>query len=72
MSDSSLVRVLSLVVVMVVVGYARYGIGLARLNKQGVDEGEGETQEALTAKKWALVAAFLYMVGMLSVAGLFM
>lgn len=72
MFDSSLVRFLSLVLVMIIVGYARYGIGYARLKKQGSVEPAAKKQLSLTSKKYSLVAAFLYMVAMVSVAGLFM
>ncbi len=72
MFDNSFVRFLSVAVVMFAVGYIRYGVGLARLKREGEVEEKARTAMATTAKKWSLVAAFLYMVGMVSVAGLFL
>lgn len=71
MFDSSVVRFLSLLVVMLVVGFGRYGVASARLRKRGVEESAAKSQAKLTAKKYSLIAAFLYMVAMVSVAGLF-
>lgn len=72
MLDSSLFRFLSLLLVMLVVGFIRYGIGSARLRKDGTEDQSAKSKIAQSAKKYSLVAAFLYMVAMVSVAGLFM
>jgi hypothetical protein len=71
MFDSSLVRFFSLMVVMLVVGFGRYGIASAGLRKRGEEDGKAKMQAKQSAKKYSLIAAFLYMVAMVSVAGLF-
>ena len=57
--------------VMLIVGYGWMPIGLARLKKKGVEESAARTQVKQEAKKYSIIAAFLYMVAMVSVAGLF-
>ena len=71
MPESSIIRFLSVMAVMLVVGFGWFQIGLARLKKQGVDESAARTQAKQEAKKYSIIAAFLYMVAMVSVAGLF-
>ncbi len=71
MLGSSLVRSLFVIGVMLVVGFGWYPIGLARLKKNGVAEPAAKKQAKLAAKKYSIIAAFLYMVAMVSVAGLF-
>lgn len=70
MFDNSLIRFLSLLLVMVVVGFAGYGIRYSRLRKRGVEDPAAKSQAKQSAKKYSLIAAFLYMVAMVSVAGL--
>jgi hypothetical protein len=72
MFDSSLIRFISLMLVMAVVGFGWYVIDLSRFQKKGIEKAEAVSQAAKRAKKSALIAAFLYMVSMVSVAGLFM
>lgn len=72
MPESSIIRAISVVVVMLVVGYVWFPIGLSRLKKQGVEEPAARKQAKLEARKYSLIAAFLYMVAMVSVAGLFL
>ncbi len=69
---NSLIRGTSVIVVMVIVGFAWSKIGAARLQKQGVEAAAAKTQAGQTARKASLIAAFLYMVAMVSVAGFFM
>ncbi|MFP4430988.1 MAG: hypothetical protein ACLFPV_07045 [Spirochaetaceae bacterium] len=71
MFDSSLVRFLTLLAVMLVVGFGRYAIAAARLRKRGEEDAKAKSQAKQSAKKYSLIAAFLYMVAMVSVAGLF-
>ncbi|MFW6252595.1 MAG: hypothetical protein ACOC4F_01580 [bacterium] len=71
MLGSSFVRFLFVLSVMVIVGFGWYPIGLSRLKKKGVDEAAAKKQAKLAAKKYAIIAAFIYMVAMVSVAGLF-
>ncbi|TVQ97826.1 MAG: hypothetical protein EA403_14690 [Spirochaetaceae bacterium] len=69
---NSLIRGTSVIVVMVIVWFAWSKIGAARLQKQGVEAAAAKTQVSQTARKASLIAAFLYMVAMVSVAGFFM
>ncbi len=68
----SLVRIVSVLVVILVVGLPWYRISLSRLTRAGVEEAKAKPKAAQRAKTSSLVAAFLYMVAMVSVAGLFM
>ncbi len=68
----SLLRIVSVLVVILVVGLVWYRISLSRLTRAGVEESKATPRAAQQAKKSSLVAAFLYMVAMVSVAGLFM
>lgn len=72
MFDSSIVRIVVVLLVMLVVGVGRYGIGYAGLRKRGEQTPAANKQLRQSAKKYSLIAAFLYMVAMVSVAGLFM
>lgn len=72
MPESSIIRLLSVVAVMLVVGYGWFPISFSRLKKKGVDEPAAKKQAKLAASKYSVVAAFLYMVAMVSVAGLFL
>jgi hypothetical protein len=56
---------------MILVGFAGYGIRYSQLRKRGVEEPAAKPQAKQSAKKYSLIAAFLYMVAMVSVAGLF-
>ena len=68
----SLLRIASVLVVILVVGLVWYRISLSRLTRAGTEESKDRPKAAQQAKKYSLVAAFLYMVAMVSVAGLFM
>lgn len=78
MLESSIVRILTVLVVMLVVGLIRYGIGYPRLPKAGEDEASGKArakerkQLVYVSRKYAVVSAFVYMVAMVSVAGFFL
>lgn len=53
-------------------GVYKFTEGTARLRQQGVEEAEAVSRVRKAARKFSLIAAFLYMVAMVSVAGLFM
>lgn len=72
MFESSIIRFISVLVVMLVVGFGWYAIDSSRLRKKGVEESEAKAQAKLQARKSSVIAAFLYMVAMVSIAGLFM
>jgi hypothetical protein len=72
MPGSSLIRLGSVLVVMLVFGYACYGLALAKLKRAGLENSSAKAKAAAQARHCSLIAAFLYMVAMVSVAGLFM
>ncbi len=69
---NSLIRGASVIILMIIVGFVWSKIGAARLRKRGVEEAAAKKQAGQEARKYSLIAAFLYMVAMVSVAGLFM
>ncbi len=69
---NSLLRMISVIVVLLVVGVGWSKIGTARLKKKGIEESKARSEASVQAKKYSIIAAFLYMVAMVSVAGLFM
>jgi ABC-type uncharacterized transport system YnjBCD permease subunit len=68
----SVLRIVSVLVVILVVGLVWFRVSLSRLRRNGTEESDARPKAAQQAKRSALIAAFLYMVGMVSVAGLFM
>ncbi len=69
---NSVVRMTSVILVMLVVWFISWQIGAARRRKQGVEASAATTQARQAARKHSVIAAFLYMVAMVSVAGLFL
>ncbi len=72
MPESSIIRAISVIAVMLVVGFGWFPIALSRLKKKGVEEAAARSQAKLQAKKFSMMAAFLYMVFMLSLVRLFL
>ncbi len=72
MPENSIIRLLSVLAVMLIVGFGWLQIGSSRLKKKGIDEAAARKQAGQEAKKYSVIAAFLYMVAMVSVAGLFL
>ncbi len=72
MALNSVLRLISVLMVMLVVGLIGFRISSSRLKKKGIEPEKAVPQAKLQAKKYSLIAAFLYMVAMVSVAGLFM
>ncbi|TVR57453.1 MAG: hypothetical protein EA426_12175 [Spirochaetaceae bacterium] len=72
MALNSVLRLISVLVVMLVIGFGWYGVTLSRLKKKGIEPAKAVPQAKLVARKASLIAAFVYMVAMVSVAGLFM
>ncbi len=72
MFESSIVRIVVVLLLMLLVGFGRYGIGYAGLRKRVDESPAAKKQLRQSAKKYSLITAFLYMVAMVSVAGLFM
>ncbi len=71
MFESSILRILSVLLVMLVVGFVRYGLGIGKLRKSESPDEKAKAKLVLSAKKTAVIAAFFYMVAMVSVVGLF-
>jgi hypothetical protein len=65
------IRILSVVAVIVTIGYPWFWIKRAWLRKQGLEEADARSRSSLSARKASLITAFIYMVGMVSVARLF-
>ncbi len=72
MPESPIIRFLSVLVVMLVCGLAWYGIALAQFKRAGMEASAARAKAAEQAKRSSLVAVFLYLVFMVSLAGLFM
>ncbi len=72
MLENSLFRFILLLAVMLIVGFGWYRIAFIRLRRKGEDEAAARKEASLQARKFSLIAAFLYMVAMVSVAGLFL
>ena len=72
MFESSIVRMVSVIVVMLVIGFGWYKVSVSRLKRKGVEESQANIQAKSQARTASVVAAFLYMVAMVSVAGLFL
>ena len=72
MPESSIIRGITVIVVMLIVGFGWFPIGLSRLKKKGVEEAAARSQAKLEAKKFSMIAAFLYMLFMISLVRLFL
>lgn len=72
MPENSIIRMVSVLVVMVVVGFISFSLGVSRLKKKGTEEAAARKQAGLQAKKHSVIAGFLYMVFMVSLVSLFL
>ena len=72
MPESTIIRILSVLVVMGVVGFVSFPLMFSRLKKKGVEETAARKQAMLRAKTHSVVAGFLYMVFMVSAVSLFL
>ncbi len=72
MPENSIIRFISVVVVMLVFGFGWYGIALTRLKRAGIEAAEAQSKAATQAKYVSLLAVFIYLISMVSIAGLFM
>lgn len=70
MPESSMIRLMSVLLVMLVAGFSWYWIALARLKRAGSEDAAAKSKAAKQAGFCSQIAAFLYMVAMVSVAGL--
>lgn len=69
--ESSIWRLISVIVVILVIMYAWYPIALSRMLKKGIEEKKAKEQAKIQARKYSLIGVFLYMVFMVSLVGLF-
>ncbi len=72
MPENTIIRILSVLLVMGVVGFVSFPLMVSRLKKKGVEEAAARKQAMLRAKTHSVVAAFLYMVFMVSLVSLFL
>lgn len=71
MPESPVIRSLSVLAVMLLFGTGWYGIALAKLKRAGMAAPAARSKAAAQARHVSLVAAFLYLVFMVSVARFF-
>ena len=69
--ESSIWRFFSVIILLLVIMYGWYPIALSRMKKKGLDEKKAKAEATLQARKYSIIGIFLYMVAMVSVAGLF-
>ncbi len=72
MPENSILRGTSVLVVMLVAGLVWYGIDLTRLKRAGVEEAKAKAKAGERARVCSLIAGFLYMLSMVSIASLFL
>lgn len=67
-----MIRLASVLTVMLVFGFGWYWMALAMLKRMGLEQSAARSKAAGQARQCSIIAAFLYMVAMVSVAGQFM
>jgi len=72
MPENSIIRAASVIIVMLVFGFGWYAIALSRLKGAGVEAAAAKIKASTQAKYVALLAAFLYLLSMISIARLFL
>ena len=71
MPENSIIRLISVLVVMLISSLIGYGFAPLRLKGKGWDPAEIQTKAKVQARYFALFGVFIYLVGMVSVASLF-
>ncbi len=71
MPESSVIRFISVLVVMLIAALIGYGFTLLRLGRKGVDPQEARSVAKRQARWFALIGVFLYLLSMVSIASLF-
>ena len=72
MTENAIIRTLSVIALMLVTGFTWFSARLACLQKKGIEKDSAKKQAGLEARKASMVAAFFYMLFMVSLAGLFL
>jgi len=72
MPENSIIRALSVILIMLIVGFTWFPIRLAWLKKKGIEEDIAKKQASKEARVSAILAAFIYMVFMVSLVRLFL
>ena len=72
MTENSIVRMITVLAVMIVVGFVSFPIQVSRLKKAGTEDAAARKQASLQAKKHSVIAGFLYMVFMVSLVQVFL
>ena len=72
MPENSILRAVSVIAIMLLTGFTWLPVRLAWLKKRGMEKHSAKKQAALEAKKASIVAAFLYVVFMVSLVQLFL
>ena len=72
MPDNSILRAVSVIAMMLLAGFTWLPVRLAWLQKKGMEKDSAQKQAGLEARKASVVAAFLYMVFMVSLVRLFL
>ena len=71
MPENSIVRFVSVIAVMLIFGFGWYGISLSRFKKQGMDEAAAKQKAGLQARLCAILAVFIFLLSMISIASIF-
>ena len=71
MPENSIIRFISVLVVMLITSVIGYGFTLLRLKGKGLEPAEVQTRASVQARYFAILGVFLYLVGMVSVASFF-
>lgn len=71
MPENSLIRFISVMIVLAVSGLVGYVQAKLRLRGKGLDDAEVQTKAQTQARYFALLGVFIYLVGMVSIASFF-
>lgn len=71
MPENSIIRFISVLVVMAVAALIGYGVALLRHQGKGTEKQAVRMQAKAQARWFALIGVFLYLLGMVSIASLF-
>ncbi len=71
MPENSMIRFISVLVVLGISGLIGYIFTKLRLRGKGLDAAEVQTKATTQARYFALLGVFIYLVGMVSIASLF-
>ncbi len=72
MTENSIIRGLSVIIVMLIFGFGWYAMALSRLKHAGVEASAAKSKASGQAKYVSLIAVFIYLISMVSIIRLFM